>query len=267
MVKSKSKPAAGMGRGTWQTTFMLRNVPNRYSKQELLHDLAPLGFKKNKGIGYIHLPLDPESRANRGYAFVTVKTLEAAERLRSLKGVRLERYPTEKILDVAEANWSQHLNPGLADEFDSDDMHQSDGALLPRFDYQIFDQAQENPGRNLNDFIDKRFFSNPRLSISTGSTRSQHIDGSKHRGLSPDYSQTSKNSTTGCSSFHSEDEADSPSTRDNNVENMEDGGEHDTQIEQRDGDHDTMGAAPEQDLVTTFMIRNIRNRNHLNGSY
>jgi len=85
------------------TTFMLRNIPNKYCQKELLEDLEYMGFAPAKQIDFFYLPVDQETGANLGYAFVNLTSTESAELFRSLNGANFSRYATRKVIVVGVA--------------------------------------------------------------------------------------------------------------------------------------------------------------------
>ncbi len=50
-----------------RTTLMLRNIPNKYTLQNLVDEINPLFLGK---YDYINLPIDYERKLNLGYAFI-----------------------------------------------------------------------------------------------------------------------------------------------------------------------------------------------------
>lgn len=82
-----------------KTTVMLRNLPNDYTRQDLLELLDRHGFKSK--YDFVYLPTDFKHFAGFGYAFVNMVSHEDAEEVRA----RLDKFsewkvPSLKQLDV-----------------------------------------------------------------------------------------------------------------------------------------------------------------------
>lgn len=96
------------------TTAMIRNIPNRYTAEEVLAELLSTGFRGT--FDFFYLPMDFVTKKNRGYGFVNFHFSEtAACFVRTFHGRRLPLYATEKSLEVVpalqqgyEANVVQH---------------------------------------------------------------------------------------------------------------------------------------------------------------
>jgi len=81
---------------TW-TTRMLRNLPNDYSRQDLL-DLLDA---QNVQFDFVYLPIDWGKRANLGYAFVNLVCPEEAVRIDSvLNGFTGWHVASDKVCEV-----------------------------------------------------------------------------------------------------------------------------------------------------------------------
>lgn len=59
------------------TTIMLRNIPNKYSRQMLIDQLHSAGFLGQ--IDYLYLPIDFANRCNVGYCFINFRTSQARQ--------------------------------------------------------------------------------------------------------------------------------------------------------------------------------------------
>lgn len=90
------------------TTIMLRNIPNKYTRQMLIDQLHRAGFKGD--IDYMYLPTDFANRCNVGYCFVNFRTAMARQRFNSsFDGVAaqscLPGFNSYKVCQVTRAKW------------------------------------------------------------------------------------------------------------------------------------------------------------------
>ena len=113
---SPKTPASGQIPPDWQSvsTVMLRNLPNKYSQQMLLEELNQSGFAG--AYDFMYLPIDPETHANRGYAFINFVSPDFAWLARTTyEGQKMGKFNSEKLVSVVpaalqgfEANYSHY---------------------------------------------------------------------------------------------------------------------------------------------------------------
>lgn len=85
------------GRG--RTTLMIRNIPNKYSQQQMVSVLRNAGFEGS--FDFFYLPCDFRNKCNLGYAFVNFCTSRAGARLfREFHQKRWDEQSSRKICEV-----------------------------------------------------------------------------------------------------------------------------------------------------------------------
>jgi len=87
------------------TTLMIRNLPSQYTREDFVSLLTDRGFAER--FDFVYFPIDFETHAAMGYAFVNMVTLGDAKRLwESLDGFSAWCRPCKKICRIS---WSQPL--------------------------------------------------------------------------------------------------------------------------------------------------------------
>jgi len=90
------------------TTIMLRNIPNKYSRQMLIDQLHSAGFQGQ--IDYLYLPIDFANRCNVGYCFINFRTSQARQHFNSMfdnvaAQSCLPGFNSYKVCQVTKAKW------------------------------------------------------------------------------------------------------------------------------------------------------------------
>merc|ERR1719326_1605062 len=78
-------------------TVMMRNLPNKYTQQMLLEEINLAGFAGT--FDFFYLPIDPETRANRGYAFINFDLPDNAHKfMAAFEGRQMFRFDSKKFV-------------------------------------------------------------------------------------------------------------------------------------------------------------------------
>jgi hypothetical protein len=81
-----------------RTTLMLRNIPNKYTLQNLVDEINPLFLGK---YDYINLPIDYERKLNLGYAFINFnEPLHIVIFYENFYHKKWSRYRSDKKIDL-----------------------------------------------------------------------------------------------------------------------------------------------------------------------
>lgn len=85
------------------TTVMLRNIPNRYSKNRLINEINDAGFLGS--FDFFYLPIDPDTKANRGYALLNFTSPHFARQFSAVfEGRTMGQLGMSKVASVSPAS-------------------------------------------------------------------------------------------------------------------------------------------------------------------
>jgi hypothetical protein len=125
----------------WKTTVMIRNMPNNYTREMLLNLVDSMGFAGTYDFAY--LPVDFQSQAGLGYAFLNfISVAEALRCFSHFEGFSDWEVPSEKVCTVTWSQPTQGLEAHIDRYRNSPVMHHS----LP-FEWQpvLFQQGMRVP--------------------------------------------------------------------------------------------------------------------------
>jgi hypothetical protein len=83
-------------------TVMMRNLPNKVTQDLLLEELDEAGFGNT--YDFVHLPIDPDTTTNKGYAFINFVTPGFAHMFKQhFEGWRFQNFNSHKVVSVVPA--------------------------------------------------------------------------------------------------------------------------------------------------------------------
>lgn len=83
-------------------TVMLRNIPNKVNQHLLLAELDDNGFAS--AYDFLYLPIDPETNANKGYAFINFVDPKMAMMFRMMfEGRKFNNFKSDKVMSTTPA--------------------------------------------------------------------------------------------------------------------------------------------------------------------
>jgi hypothetical protein len=108
----------------WRTTVMIRNMPNNYTRDMLLELVDSIGFAGTYDFAY--LPIDFNSQAGLGYAFINFATVaDAQNAFERFEGFSNWKVPSEKVCTVTWSSPTQGLAAHIERYKNSPVMHHS----------------------------------------------------------------------------------------------------------------------------------------------
>jgi len=101
MDSDEKDPMAAQLPQKWAQTFtvMMRNLPNRYTQLMLLEEISSAGFAGT--FDFLYLPIDPDTHANKGYAFINfVDPVQAWRFKGAYEGQQMKCFNSSKFVSV-----------------------------------------------------------------------------------------------------------------------------------------------------------------------
>eukprot|EP00747_Dinoflagellata_sp_TGD_P063162 gnl/TRDRNA2_/TRDRNA2_153336_c1_seq4.p1 gnl/TRDRNA2_/TRDRNA2_153336_c1~~gnl/TRDRNA2_/TRDRNA2_153336_c1_seq4.p1 ORF type:complete len:499 (-),score=89.05 gnl/TRDRNA2_/TRDRNA2_153336_c1_seq4:236-1681(-) len=97
-------------------TIMMRNLPNKYTQQQLIEEINNKGFLGT--YDFLYLPIDPDTNVNRGYAFVNFCHPSNAVQFKAeFDGRQMALFDSSKFVTVTpatlqgfDANYAHYAN-------------------------------------------------------------------------------------------------------------------------------------------------------------
>eukprot|EP00347_Sterkiella_histriomuscorum_P020889 403336070 len=84
-----------------RTSLMIKNIPNKYTKQMLI-DTIELTHKKK--YDFLYLPIDFQNKCNVGYAFINIKSVDQVKTFfQRFHGMGWEYFHSDKICEITYA--------------------------------------------------------------------------------------------------------------------------------------------------------------------
>jgi len=167
-------------------TVMLRNLPNKVTQQTLLWELEDSGF--TQAYDFVYLPIDPDTNANKGYAFINFIDASYAAMFRSrFDGQRFANSNSDKVMSTwpaalqgFEANYAHYSNARVKHReaharplFLRDPQNGSMCVTPNRLVNAPFPQPPTRPQRQPTDNLQRPFHNNEPSSVCPANVRTR----------------------------------------------------------------------------------------------